>query len=331
MQGEAEKAREGFEKAGEKLRSETDAMTDASDMIAVNTGEMAARIRLEAEELLARTGAALSELKLTGDSFAIRAREVAEQMKASRETAENYGRDLKAQATSVADVSAQSAEILGKAVSVLTSKMEDVSKAAGEATVRVEKAGERLAGESERFVYVSSAALEAAKDASNTFSRQSESLYKASQDASRFIGEIEETGFRAERDAFMSSAKFIVESLYSLSVDVSRLMEGDVSEKSWKAYQKGDVSAFTRRLLALGEEWPIDKARDKFGRDAEFRTFVQRYIRQFEEMYEQAAGNDHGALLSTTIGSSEVARLYQFLCQVSGRDSRLGKDIYRAA
>ncbi len=42
--------------------------------------------------------------------------------------------------------------------------------------------------------------------------------------------------------------------------------------------------------------------------------------------------SDHGALLSTTIGSSEVAKLYQFLCQVSGRDTRLlGKDTLKAA
>ena len=108
-------------------------------------------------------------------------------------------------------------------------------------------------------------------------------------------------------------------------------MDGDISEKNWKAFQKGDVAAFTRRLVALGDEWPVDKAREKFGKDSEFRTFVQRYLRQFEEMYDQAVDTDHGALLSTTIGSSEVARLYQFLCQVAGRDSRLGRENLKAA
>jgi hypothetical protein len=231
----------------------------------------------------------------------------------------------------VADLTSRSAQELGQVVSGLTSKMDDVGKSATNVIKQVEKAGDRLSTESERLVHVSSAALEAAKDAAVTFGRQSESLFKASQDAAQFVRDIEGSTTKSQRDAFLTSAKFIVESLYSLSVDVSRLMDGDISEKNWKAFQKGDVSAFTRRLVALGDEWPVDKAREKFGKDSEFRTFVQRYLRQFEEMFDQAVDTDHGALLSTTIGSSEVARLYQFLCQVAGRDSRLGRETQKAA
>ena len=36
---------------------------------------------------------------------------------------------------------------------------------------------------------------------------------------------------RSQRDAFMSSAKFIIESLHSLSVDLTRMMKGDISDK----------------------------------------------------------------------------------------------------
>jgi hypothetical protein len=129
----------------------------------------------------------------------------------------------------------------------------------------------------------------------------------------------------------MNSAKFIVESLHSLSVDLTRMKDGEISEKTWKAFQKGDVAAFTRRLAALDNKGSIDKAREKFAKDTEFRTYIQRYIRQFEEMYAQADENDHGALLCSTIASSEIGKLYEFLISISGKKSVLSAGALKAA
>ena len=129
----------------------------------------------------------------------------------------------------------------------------------------------------------------------------------------------------------MTSAKFVVESLHSLSVDVTRLMDGEISEKTWKAFQKGDISAFTRKLVEGAGKWPLKKAQDKFARDNEFRNYVGRFIRQFEDMHAQAVGSDHSALLSSTIGSSEVAKLYDFLCDVAGQGSCLRQKASKAA
>jgi hypothetical protein len=124
---------------------------------------------------------------------------------------------------------------------------------------------------------------------------------------------------RNHGDAFMAGAKFIMESLHSLSVDMTRMLDGEISERTWKSFQKGDVAVFTRRLSTLSADMSLDKARDKFAKDTEFRTYVQRFVRQFEEMYEQAQSNDHAAILCATIGSSDLGKLYEFLCSVAGR------------
>lgn len=331
MHDEAQKAEEGFERAGEKALGETTVLNEAAENTVRQTAEMVAAMKREADSLLEKAGDALFELKKSGDTFAIRAREVAEQMKASLNISESYGRELKNQATMIADTSMKSAEQIGKAVSVLTSRMDDVGQAANDVAGKVEGSRDKLSVEADRLLQVSSAALEAARDASITFGKQSESLFKASKDASAFAAKIRDSETRSQREAFLSSAKFIIESLHSLSVDVTRLMEGDVSEKTWKAFQKGDISAFTRKLVEMGDEWPLEKARDKFARDTEFRTYVQRYIRQFEEMFDQAMESDHGALLSSTIGSSEVAKLYHMLCTVAGKESKLENGALRAA
>ncbi|MCD8497906.1 MAG: hypothetical protein LRZ85_07405 [Alphaproteobacteria bacterium] len=178
---------------------------------------------------------------------------------------------------------------------------------------------------------VSGEAVDASGKAAQALSRHSESLFKASQDASNFVNELNSKQIRKQREVFLSAAKFIVESLHSLSVDLTRAIDGEISEKTWKAFQKGDVSAFTRKLAQMGDQLPLEKAREKFTGDGEFRTYVQRYIRQFEELFDQAAENDHGALLSSTFASSEVGKLYQFLCSVAGKEPRLGKDVAKAA
>jgi hypothetical protein len=113
-----------------------------------------------------------------------------------------------------------------------------------------------------------------------------------------------------------------MESLHSLSVDFVRLLEGEVSEKSWHAYQKGDIAVFTKHLADLSDKLPIDKLREKFASDTEFRNYVQRYQRQFEDIFDQALDTDRGELIATTFLASDIGRLYKFLCQASGRDAR---------
>ena len=170
-----------------------------------------------------------------------------------------------------------------------------------------------------------------AEEAASSYTRQSNSLFKATQDAASHAEKIKQTSWQAQRDNFLSSAKFVLESLHSLSVDMTRLMDGEVSEKTWKAYQKGDIAAFTSRLVSMKEELPLAKMQEKFSADHEFRTYVSRYIRQYEEVYEQALSNDHGELLASTFATSDMGKLYEILCDIAGRSSLVKKLSTRAA
>lgn len=331
VQDEAQKAVTGFETAGDKARDEVGLLNEAVHKASVDTEQLVVTVQGETQNMLKTSGEALFTLKQTSDSFGIRAREVAEQMKASLDMSERYGRELRKQAASVAEASGEAVDELGKSVSVLKSNMDDIGKAAKDVNVKIEQSRESLAGESERLISVSTAALETTQESAENFGRQSKSLIKASQDAARFAENIRKASGRAQGDAFMSASKFIIESLHSLSVDVTRTLDGEISEKTWKSFQKGDVAAFTRRLSELSTDIPMDKARDKFAKDTEFRTYVQRFLRQFEEMYEQAYSNDHGAMLSTTISSSEVGKLYGLLCDIAGKKPVIEEKTAKAA
>ena len=67
---------------------------------------------------------------------------------------------------------------------------------------------------------------------------------------------------------------------------------------------------------------PIDKSQRKFIEDGEFRTYVLRFIRQYEELLEQAQANDYGDLLSSVFSTSDIGKLYKVLCEIAGRNSR---------
>jgi len=79
---------------------------------------------------------------------------------------------------------------------------------------------------------------------------------------------------------------FIIEHLHSISMDITRMVEGSVSENTFKDYQSGNIAAFTQYLQALPKILPLGKAKKKYKQDAEFRVFVNRFMQEFEDMRE---------------------------------------------
>jgi hypothetical protein len=162
------------------------------------------------------------------------------------------------------------------------------------------------------------------KQATQHISDRATALEKAAISAQQQAEQLRAQESKLQRDTFFSSTKFVVESLHSLALDFTRLLEGELPEKTWKSYQKGDLGSFTRRLLNARDEETQAKIRQKFKDDLEFRTYAQRYLRQFEEIYDSAASNDHADLLTTVFLTSDVGKLYQFLCTVLEREKRGG-------
>lgn len=152
--------------------------------------------------------------------------------------------------------------------------------------------------------------------------QQNEALEQAALNAQNQSEAMQLFDAKRKRETFFHSAKFVVESLHSLALDFTRLLEGQLDEKDWKAYQKGETGTFTKRLLSSRDEATQEKIRSLYKNDVEFRTYAQRYLRQFEEILESAKANDHGELLSGVFTSSDIGKLYQFLCNIVGREAR---------
>jgi hypothetical protein len=310
---------------------ESNVLQGAAASVVKTTQDLIANLQTEAKSMLQSAGDALMEIKKISDGFSMRAHEVEEHMKSSLSTAQTYGRDLKTQSSMIAESSVDTADKIARAITLLNGKMTEVERAAQTVGEKVEQVRGKLENEAGKFMSTAKQAVDAAEEASSAYARQSNVLFNAAQEAVAQIDKIKEVQGRTQRDAFLSSAKFVIESLHSLALDFVRVLDGTIEDKTWKAFQKGDVAAFTRRLVQNIDHLPQDKVRSKFATDSEFRSYVQRYMRQFEDLFDQAAANDHGELLVATFLSSDIGRLYQSLCTITGREPKAGRDLAKAA
>jgi hypothetical protein len=232
---------------------------------------------------------------------------------------------MRNQAKLVAKASVESKDDIIMAVETLKTTTSDLGGSAAQTVVKIKDVQDELSKESKRLLSVSSEVMQNTEEATSNFTRQSDILYQVIEESQSRVDEINKSGLRHQRETFLGSAKFIIESLHSISVDLTRGLDGEISEKMWKAFKKGDTSVFTRKLNDLGTSVSYQKINEKFVADGEFRSYVKKFLQSFEELYGQAASQDHGALLSTTLASSDVGRLYQMLCSAIGHEDKISR------
>jgi hypothetical protein len=297
---------------------QTERLELAAARITLRTKDFVEASTIEAQQMMDTSYGTLKELEKTRNALSVSIKEVSAQLDNALSISKSYSNDMRTQAKIVAKTSVESAEGIVKAGDILRAKAEDITKTATQSVLKIGEANSSLEKEAKFLRKISSDVVDQTEEATRNFDRQSDILRKAIQNAQKSIADIQGGVSQAQRDAFLASAKFVLESLFSLSVDLTRGLNGEVSEKMWKAFNKGDTSVFTRRLSETKDAVSLKALNDKYLKDGEFRSYVQRYFLQFEEIYAQASDKDQGAILTTTFASSDVARLYKILCEATG-------------
>ena len=311
-----------FSAAGDEAETKAYALKQASQNVANVASDVVNSISKEMGSLDSNSEGALLNLRKAGDTLSIKSKEVDTMMKSVLVQAKSYSLDMREQVRSIAEQSDESANNVSRSISNLLGTMDDMSGKTQAVVSTINDTNHSLYEQSGRFVTAVTQSAQAAEQATDMFSRQSDHLLKSSRLAVEHAKDIEKTELRAGRDNFLSSARFVLESLHSLSIDFVRMIDGDVSDKDWKSYQKGDVAVFTSHVAKSLDDMPADKIRDKYAKDTEFRTYVQKFMRQFEDILEQTDTVDRGAVLSTTFAASDVGKIYRFLSNVTGREAK---------
>ena len=117
------------------------------------------------------------------------------------------------------------------------------------------------------------------------------------------------------------SALHIVESLNSLSVDLARALDADNHAELWERYKKGERNVFTRRLYSLRSQKMFEEIVKRYRQEPEFRSDVDRYIKDFERLLDAVSENDPDNKIVDAYLSSETGKVYLMLAHASGRVS----------
>ncbi|HLN24399.1 MAG TPA: hypothetical protein VK558_10475, partial [Patescibacteria group bacterium] len=152
-----------------------------------------------------------------------------------------------------------------------------------------------------------------------TFGRQSDDLVKSSKVAEAQALQLDQQRSNVSVEKFLQTAAYIVEKLQSLSVDISRIFQSGIDDKTWREFHAGDQSVFLRKILKNLDRHQIAAIRTRYEEDNQFRDYVNRYIAEFEVLLNQARAADRADVLTGAFTSAEVGKLYLVLARSLGR------------
>ena len=310
---------ERFATAGDTAYEKAFELKQATYHIAQASDESVSKITKQLHVLDERCNKSLSTLLLSTDNLSNNATQIDSVMQSVLDQTKAYSTLINTQLKEVAKEGDNSANKMSASVSSLLCTMDEVSKKTQTVVDNIQDSNLTMYEQSGKYVLAVSNSALAAEKASTIFSSQADNLLKASKLATKNIEDIQKMELRAGRENFFSSMRFVLESLHSISIDFVRMIDGEVSEKDWKSYNKGEVALFTSKVVNKLDKMPSDKIRYKYEDDVEFRNYVHKFMRQFEDILDQANTVDRGAILGATFAASDVGKIYHFLCNITGK------------
>ena len=121
------------------------------------------------------------------------------------------------------------------------------------------------------------------------------------------------------RNALGRRANSLIDSLQSSAIDLAKLLDYDIDDKTWADYASGDASAIARRLAHGLDSGAGRQFVRHYAHDAEFRTEASRYLQEFESLVTDVVPERGGDALGAILLSSTLGKLYLALGQAAGR------------
>ena len=287
----------------ERLGFVTNARESLEEAIS-GIGEAAERELARAQEVGAKLRGEVEGLDQAGAGLQSRVDAVAEQIGAHTRGFKEAGDLLLSRLSDADGLDVDVAQIVATIETAL-GQIDQLATGVRARTDEMDAAAKRSADIAELFVQV--------------VGRQANELIAASEKAAEQTQAVYDRHAAARRQSFMRDLTFITERLNSLSVDLSRAIERNVPSGAFKRYMKGDRSIFTRGLLQRGDKFSLTAIKNHYQDEPEFRDHVNRYIAQFEEAMEQAEQNDPDDIISATLLSSDVGKLYLLISRALER------------
>lgn len=236
----------------------------------------------------------------------------------ARRLADSAGPQLIATLLRVKDVAEQAGE---RARQALARAIADATDELGDASERVisERIGEQFQARIAELGAVAERAVQSAHAASERLMRQLITIADTTGAIEQRFAEADEAVQHREQDTLARQSAALIESLHSISIDVTSILASDVGDASWAAYLEGDRGVFSRQAVRLVDARDAQSIRQLYRTDDIFRSSVNRYVHDFEAMLRTVLATREGTPLAVTLLSSDIGKLYVALAQAIER------------
>ncbi len=278
------------------------------------------QLKRQAEGLTGAAEEASKAMQLLSDAFAQQVADIEGRSGTVGERIEALIEALRKQSGDVAaagDLANQQMTAVGQ---TLTERVSELERIAGLAKGDLGDLADDLDARAAGLVKSVGQAHETADKAGRAFEARAKDLRAAADEAGAQAAALAEKDEAARRDAFLKTARFLVEDLNSISIDLTRVLQGEVPDSDWKRYVKGDRTIFTRNLLRGRPAQTARRIAEKVRDEPEARKYTTRYVEQFERLLADAKAADPENLLHATFMTADVGKLYVLLNRALGRD-----------
>lgn len=270
-------------------------------------------------ELSNRANYAYDKVKGLGESFKNLSMQLEEATKLSSKHLENSGDKLRSSITEIAANADRISNEIRNSGEVFLKQSEVLVATTDETLKKVDNVMKSLNSSTTDFISKTDNIIQKSATFNEMFGKQIESLSENSKKAEVKIKELAKVYNEVELGNFLKSAAMILEQLETVSVDVNRLFNPDSEEDLWKKYYNGDSGAFVRHLEKTMTKKQIINIKDLFEKNGEFRSFVTKYLSEFELLLEKARSSDKSTLLLSVLSGSDIGKVYYIMAKALGK------------
>ena len=232
----------------------------------------------------------------------------------------DLGGQLQLQLSDVQEIDAHLQAQLAKASEGLGSQRALLEESIQLADSRLTSVVQDMRKEVLSLSHLSDSLVEKARANGNVLLDESARLQTVSERSLRNAMQIKDHYEKESRDLFNRTSRHIIEDLNSISIDLTRALDGEVPEADWRRYIKGDRTIFSRNLLRNRQDALVRQIGERIRLDAAMRGYVTRYVELFDQLLQGAAKSDSENLLHATFLTSDVGKLYIILSKSLGRE-----------
>jgi hypothetical protein len=304
---------------GQTLREQSEYLLAVTGQIAAQSGDTGAAFERQARQAAEAATNANALMEAAGRSFGANTHGLREASADARLRIELIASSFRERTGELMNAVSQAATRMAAIGETFERQARELNTVSAESHTRLTTAEEGLARQSALLANASERSLTQARQVGEVFGRQVESLLAAASSARSGAEALAAQEMSTRRQAFLRASRLVIEGLNSLAIDLSRTLQHDLSERILREFVNGDRGVFVRRLLRsnLGES--ANAVRQKFRDDSDFRRYVLDYLSQFERLRADALAADPENILSATILTSDVGKLYIVLSEMVGK------------